>query len=192
MDQNEGARLPLRLRSNVRRAYLSMEYPNILDFEASGFGVESYPIEVGYALSCGERYCTLIKPHPSWRHWDVKAQKIHGINRDQLNDFGENVHDVCMDLNQRLSGRSLYTDGWVCDKFWLNRLFYCAGIEPQFNLHAIENIQTECQYLLWDQTRDQLLQEVELERHRASADAQFVQRLYAQTQTLCTRVAAAH
>jgi hypothetical protein len=35
--------------------------PNIIDIEASGFGVDSYPIEVGIVLSTGQKYCALIK-----------------------------------------------------------------------------------------------------------------------------------
>ena len=34
--------------------------PDIIDIEASGFGPDSYPIEIGVALSSGEKYCSLI------------------------------------------------------------------------------------------------------------------------------------
>lgn len=36
--------------------------PFILDVEASGFGCESYPIEIGLALEKENRYCSLIIP----------------------------------------------------------------------------------------------------------------------------------
>jgi hypothetical protein len=36
--------------------------PFIIDVEASGFGAESYPIEIGIALAEGSKYCALIIP----------------------------------------------------------------------------------------------------------------------------------
>lgn len=36
--------------------------PNNIDVEASGFGGESYPIEVGVALDDDTKYCALIQP----------------------------------------------------------------------------------------------------------------------------------
>ena len=43
--------------------------PLIIDVEASGFGPLSYPIEVGLALSAGEKYCSLILPAADWTHY---------------------------------------------------------------------------------------------------------------------------
>lgn len=161
-----------------------MDCPDILDFEASGFGNDSYPIEVGYSLGCGERFCMLIRPEPSWIYWDENAEGVHGISRDLLQRSGLDVVQVCDTLNRRLAGRTLYSDAWVVDKEWQNKLFTAAGMQPTFQLSAIENIQTECQYLMWDQVRKNLLSESNLERHRASSDAEFIQRVYTQTQHL--------
>ncbi len=44
--------------------------PNIIDFEASGFGPHSYPIEIGVIRSNGDRYCSLILPADDWTFWD--------------------------------------------------------------------------------------------------------------------------
>lgn len=162
-----------------------MDCPDILDFEASGFGYDSYPIEVGYSLGCGERFCMLIRPEASWIYWDESAEDVHGISRELLQRSGLGVLQVCNALNERLTGRTLYSDAWVVDKEWLNKLFAAAGIQPSFQLSAIENIQTECQYLIWDKVRNHLLSESTGERHRASSDAEFIQRVYAQTQSLC-------
>ena len=162
-----------------------MDCPDILDFEASGFGYDSYPIEVGYSLGCGERFCMLICPEPSWSYWDAAAQGVHGISRELLQRSGLRVAQVCGALNSRLAGRTLYSDAWVVDKEWLNKLFAAAGVQPTFQLSAIEHIQSECQYLMWDQVRKSLLSESDGERHRASSDAEFIQRVYAQTQYLC-------
>lgn len=163
-----------------------MDYPNIMDFEASGFGAESYPIEVGFSLSSEERYCALIQPHPSWQHWDPSAAAIHGISRELLQSVGLPVTEVCEELNRRLTGLVLYSDAWVVDKAWFNRLFETANIAPQFQLCAIEQIQSECQYLVWDKVRNRMLKESTFERHRASADAFFIQQVFWQTRTICS------
>lgn len=165
-----------------------MDCPDILDFEASGFGYHSYPIEVGYSLGCGERFCMLIRPERSWVYWDENAEEVHGISRELLQRSGLDVVQVCNTLNQRLMGRTLYSDAWVVDKQWLNKLFAAAGIQPSFQLSAIEHIQTECQYMMWDEVRNHMLSESSGERHRASSDAEFIQRVYTQTQTLCLGV----
>ena len=162
-----------------------MECPDVLDFEASGFGSDSYPIEVGYSLGCGERFCMLIRPEPGWIFWDDSAEAVHGISRELLLRSGLDVVQACHELNRRLSGRTLYSDAWVVDKEWLNKLFAAAGLQPSFQLSAIENIQSECQYFMWDKVRSSLLSESTDPRHRASSDAEFIQRVFKQTQALC-------
>lgn len=164
-----------------------MDCPNVLDFEASGFGYDSYPIEVGYSLACGERFCILIRPEPSWDYWDEGAEEVHGISRSLLLSTGSEAGYVCAELNRRLAGRTLYSDAWVVDKEWLNKLFAAAGVQPAFQLSAIENIQSECQYLMWDRVRTRLLGETSGQRHRASSDAEFIQRVFAHTQALCAK-----
>ncbi len=165
-----------------------MDCPDVMDFEASGFGVESYPIEVGFCLSTHERFCVLIKPAPKWTHWDKSAEAVHGISRKLLQDKGREASLVCEELNRRLSGRTLYSDAWVADKVWLNRLFEAGRMQPKFHLCAIENIQTECQYGVWDRVRDRLLKESTFARHRASSDAEFIQRLFMQSRDICEQI----
>lgn len=162
-----------------------MDCPDILDFEASGFGSDSYPVEVGYSLGCGERFCMLIRPEPTWLYWDKTAEAVHGISRELLLRSGLDVVQACHELNQRLNGRTLYSDAWVVDKEWLNKLFASAGLQPTFQLSAIENIQSECQYFMWDEVRRNLLSESTDPRHRASSDAEFIQRVFMQTRARC-------
>lgn len=164
-----------------------IECPDILDFEASGFGRDSYPIEVGYSLATGERFCALIRPDETWQYWDFRAEAIHGISRGLLQVRGTDVRQICRELNCRLEGRTLYSDAWVADKDWCNRLFEVAGILPSFRLSALENVQSECQYLIWDEVRQRLLQQTEMHRHRASVDAEFIQKVFRQTKLMCRR-----
>lgn len=162
-----------------------LKQPSIMDFEASGLGAHSYPIEVGYCLAGGERYCTLIRPVSSWTFWDQQAEQLHGISRQLLMDVGADVKTVARELNERLHGEVLYCDAWVVDKTWCNQIFAIAGVAPTFELHAIEHIQTECQYLCWDLMRKQAIGESQEHRHRASSDAQLIQTVYSMTRSYC-------
>ena len=160
--------------------------PNVLDFEASGFGPSSYPIEVGFVLGDGQRYCRLIQPCEAWRHWDARAEALHRISRETLTQVGLPIEQICQELNHHLAGLRVFTDAWVYDNAWLNRLYARAACQPAFELSAIEHIQSECQHLIWDQTRQTLIDaEPMSDRHRASADAELIQRVYTETQTLC-------
>ena len=60
--------------------------PTVLDVEASGFGRNSYPIEVGFVLPDGHTFCTLIRPQAHWTHWDEQAAQTHHIPRKVLQE----------------------------------------------------------------------------------------------------------
>lgn len=158
--------------------------PTILDFEASGFGYESYPIEVGLALGGGERFCTLILPLKEWQHWDDDAAKIHQISQQDLLRHGVPIVDVCLRLNQLLGEQVVYSDGWVVDKPWLNTLYQAGNMEPSFSLSPIESIQSEGQQKAWGEVKDELLETFAFDRHRASHDALLIQETYKATRHL--------
>ena len=161
--------------------------PSIIDIEASGFGNESYPIEIGVALEGGAKYCALIAPAPAWTHWDDEAEKVHHVSRDMLKSHGKNVQVVTQQLNNLLSGKVLYSDGWVVDYPWLIRLFSAAGNSMDFRVSPLELILTEAQMSIWHQTKDRVVDELKLSRHRASHDAWILQETFRQTfeQTNC-------
>lgn len=158
--------------------------PHIIDFEASGFGVDSYPIEVGVVLGNGQKYCALIKPARNWVYWDEQAERVHGLTRETLLNWGKPISLVVDELNEFLAGKTVYSDGWVVDKPWLLRLFYQCGVQPAFCLSALEMILKEAQMDIWSQTKRQVIQDLALMRHRASTDALIIQETYARTQQL--------
>lgn len=158
--------------------------PTIIDIEASGFGSLSYPIEIGVVKTNGERYCALIEPQPEWNHWSNTAQAVHGISRRLIENCGRPPREVCVELNQFLGDITAYSDAWTHDSPWLNRLFFAARINPSFHLSAIEMIATEAQLLLWDKTKKQLEQRLDIKRHRASGDAYLIQQTYLVTRRL--------
>ncbi len=155
--------------------------PAIIDIEASGFGGLSYPIEVGAVLRDGSKYCALIQPQPDWTHWDEGAEKVHRISRDILEEHGKPITEVAARLNEILRDQTAYSDGWVVDKTWLDRLFYAAGMRCEFSLSSLEMILSEPQMDIWHETKDRVLAELGQKRHRASFDALVVQQTYERT-----------
>src|SRR5438046_2516083 len=117
--------------------------PFIIDFEASGFGPHSYPIEVGLALEPGMKFCSLIAPAPDWTHWDDEAEKIHRIPRQVLLTRGKPAVAVAGTLNELLEGATVYSDGWVVDQAWLTELFGRAGMMRRFFISPLETILSE-------------------------------------------------
>lgn len=155
--------------------------PLIIDIEASGFGGTSYPIEIGIALDSGKKYCTLIAPGPDWTHWDEEAEKVHRVTRDILELYGKPMDQVTAALNELLRDQTVYSDGWVVDKPWLTTLFYAARTPMQFRVSPLEAILSESQMEQWHQTKDRVIEEMDLTRHRASYDAWIVQETYKRT-----------
>jgi hypothetical protein len=78
----------------------SKQTPIIIDVEASGFGGQSYPIEVGIAMEDGDKYCSLILPAEDWIHWDSDAEKVYRIARDILETYGKPMREVAEHLNK--------------------------------------------------------------------------------------------
>jgi hypothetical protein len=151
------------------------EAPIVLDVEASGFGRQSYPIEVGFVLANGVGFCTLIKPEPAWTHWDAEAEKLHHIPRDLALARGLPTADVARLLNTQLSGRTVYSDGWVHDYSWISVLFDAAGTAPRFRLENLRALLQEDQAEHWHDVKQQVARELGAPRHRASADARLLQ-----------------
>jgi len=155
-----------------------MEVPAIIDLEASGFGRGSYPIEVGVALPNGEIHAILIKPAPSWTHWDEQAESIHGISRDYLNENGKTVRETAIFLNDLLSGMTLYSDAWSFDSSWLGRLFDEAEIVQRFKLDTITRLLNEQELADWSDIKDRVAGELGLALHRAANDVKLLRETF--------------
>ncbi|MFN3810914.1 MAG: hypothetical protein ACK4S6_09875 [Roseateles asaccharophilus] len=152
-----------------------MEAPAVMDIEASGFGAGSYPIEVGFVAPSGGPFCSLIQPLPEWRHWDAKAEALHGISREILHSKGRSPLWVAAELNQRLAGQIVYCDGWGHDYSWLGRLFDAAELQPAFRLQDIRVLLSDAEAAQWHELTQTVRQEQQLRRHRASTDARVLQ-----------------
>ncbi len=149
--------------------------PAVIDVEASGFGPDSYPIEVGLVLPDGQRYCALIEPCAQWTHWDPAAQAQHGLSRDLLSSCGKTPRTVARELNSLVGSQTLYSDGWTVDLPWLRKLYAVAGLGMSFRVSAIEMILSESDLAHWDALKQRTAFRLGAVRHRASNDAQLIQ-----------------
>lgn len=158
-----------------------MRTPITIDFEASGFGKGSYPIEVGFSGRHGEGWCSLIRPEEDWLHWDSGAAQMHRIPRELLLERGRPVVFVADQLNNLLRGQTVYTDGWTQDYVWMSRLFDAAEKVPMFTLADMREIISPKQEALWHKTKDHIHEELAISRHRASSDARVLQLTWLRT-----------
>jgi hypothetical protein len=152
--------------------------PTVLDVEASGFGRNSYPIEVGFVLPTGHTFCTLIRPEPHWTHWDEQAAHVHHISRELISQRGLPASEVARKLNADLRGQVVYSDGWANDYSWLGVLFDVASLAPTFKLENLRRLLTEDEANQWHTVKAQISAERGPQRHRASADARLLQLTY--------------
>lgn len=158
-----------------------LNIPIVLDIEASGFGQGSYPIEIGVAMSDGGAHCYLIQPQSDWNHWEQQAENLHQITRQTLQRFGWDVRHVARQLNRFLAGKTVYSDAWGYDSAWMALLFDRAGIRQRFQVEHVAKIITQAQMSCWEATKVQVIRELGLQRHRASADARIIQTTWLRT-----------
>lgn len=152
-----------------------LQPPAIIDVEASGFGAGSYPIEIGCVLADGRSYCALIQPVAEWTHWDPAAEAMHGISREVLAQHGLPPLSVAIRLNALLHGQTVYSDAWAHDYAWLATLHEAARVPPAYRVDHLARITPEIEARRWKDIRDDVQQSLQVERHRASADARVLQ-----------------
>ena len=152
--------------------------PTVLQIEASGFGRDGHPVEVGLVQADGQAYCSLIRPAPGWTHWDPAAERLHHIALATTVAHGRDALDVATQLNERLQGQTVYCDGWAHDGIWLGMLFEAAGLCPAFRLDNLRVLLTDREAAFWAVLKQQVASEMRLQRHRASADAKILQRTF--------------
>ena len=155
--------------------------PTIIDMEASGFGPQSYPIEIGVALESGATLCYLVQPRKDWTFWDENAERVHRIPRDILEAHGRPIEEVAHDLNKNVDTETVFSDGWEVDSPWLSQLFERARVPCQFHFSALDFILSEEQMEIWHEAKDRVIAEMEIKRHRASLDALVIQETFVRT-----------
>ena len=108
-----------------------------LDFEASGLGPESYPIQVGWCDENGVGEELLIRPEPSWTDWDYNAQAIHGLTQGDLEIKGRPAAEVARRVVEVLGGQRIHSDAPGFDAAWLDVLL-SAGDYPSDAVRLVD------------------------------------------------------
>ncbi len=162
-------------------ASIGHRLPAFIDFEASGLGFQSWPIEVGWALPDGAAQSALIRPVDHWPDsgWDPAAEALHGISRQSLeqDDFALPVEVVCKRLTAALSAYEVFSDAPDWDGFWLGRLYAAIDEKPPFKLLDFSLLMPP----LDADPREELFVRADAlapRQHRAGADALHLQTLY--------------
>lgn len=160
-----------------------VKLPCFLDFEASGLGTDSFPIEVAWSLPDARIECHLICPTASWistGQWDHVAEGMHRISIASLRRDGRDPLWICEQMNAQLSGQEVFCDGLPFDAFWLQRLFEAGATAPTFSLASLQEYcfdlgLGERQYeILSDKARKQ----VGGRAHRADVDVRYLIEVY--------------
>ena len=163
--------------------------PCIGDFEASGLGPESYPIEAAWSLPNGDIRSHLIRPDASWpAYWDPNAEALHHITYEIVINDGLPAAAVAAEMNRDLAKATVYFDGEEYDRYWLTQLYAAAGLKPAFRFGdfnaLLRNIGD------WDGNRH-VVSEARaradirnLPLHRTANDVRFLQRWYIHTRDM--------
>lgn len=157
-------------------------WPCMIDFEASGLGPDSYPIEVAWSDPSGSVESHYITPARGWDAWDPDAEAVHRIPRHLLLDCGKPAHWVAQRMNAALAGQTVYADVPEMDAFWLQTLFDVPGMDPAFTLGSFWDIHPDPTGRLPWAVRTRILDTAETERggrqHEAGSDVRFLLAVY--------------
>ncbi len=148
----------------------------IIDIEASGLHIDSYPIEVAILLN-GKLYSWLIKPEYSWKYWSKTAENMHGISKEELLQKGLPARQVADELNNTLGATNglLYSDASEWDAGWLRKLYEDVGAIPYFYILPIQDLfSTDDEEKLFYENKKQILITGKYRQHRAGEDVQLI------------------
>ncbi len=117
-------------------------FPCFIDVEATGFGVDSYPIEIAWSDEAGEIHRCLIDPTPvpEWTAWGAEAEHVHGIDLERLRRNGWPPDYVATRLTEDLAGKVVYSDAPDYDRRWIGRLFTAIARPLSFQVDHIDEL----------------------------------------------------
>lgn len=165
--------------------------PSFIDFEASGLGPRSYPIEVAWSgADGGVEECWLIRPEATYgwpleEAWEVSAERVHGIPFEDLLRHGRTADWIAARMNAQLAGRTVYADGGAYDKVWCEQLFTAAGLEMAFRIDDYWELlltllpPARTRRFGWQAAlQEAAWKRVSGRRHRADTDVRYLVALY--------------
>lgn len=139
-----------------------------IDIEASGLGPRSYPIEIAWKCGLtGDKDSFLINPETgyNWTDWDSTAEDLHHIVVDELLAEGISVRQACERLNTRLEGKTVTSDAFDFDYFWIQRLYESAMMNPTFEMQGVDKVLGGGQLIQY-----RLVANAQVRKHRAMDD----------------------
>lgn len=90
-----------------------------LDFEATGLGPDSYPIEIAL-VKADAQYTDLILPKPDWEGYG--AEHIHCIPEYLIHAHGVDVECIKQRIDEFVDG-PIWVDSITMDPFWFKKLY---------------------------------------------------------------------
>ncbi len=76
--------------------------------------------------------------------WNKDSQKVHGIARKEVINYGKPAIEVANDLNSLLWGSPVYSDCTRWDQFWLEVLFKQVCVKSLFkSLDLVDELSIE-------------------------------------------------
>ena len=116
-----------------------MDYPVFMDIEASSAEDGQFPTIVSWSLPDGTLKSVLILPADEWDPWDNIDSTI---DIQHLFDQGVTPGDAAREMNDDLSGKTVFVDGLDADDILLEKLFEACGSDPDFELANLSQFDT--------------------------------------------------
>lgn len=153
-----------------------MSLPLFLDIEVSSPEEEQYPIAIAWSLPDGQLKSVLVSPDDDWEPWD-NADADTDVQ--YLMDQGMSGLDVIREMNQDLSGQTVFVDGLDDDEALIDKLFETFGDDPDFEIAPLTSLLPEPFESLLDQRR-QLAENHELDLNAAEDSVRSMLFLYSE------------
>lgn len=157
----------------------------IIDFEASGLQLGSFPIEVAWLGDNTPLQNHLIKPMQRWQNpelWHASAEQVHQLSMAHLLEHGENAIEVAAQLvnclEHRLAHQNVYSDNPSFDQRWLNLLTDETGISHSIRLQNYNDLLLDITSPEVIATAQHSVQQYQPPTHRASQDVEYLYEVY--------------
>lgn len=145
-----------------------------IDFEASGLGRDSWPIEIGISWIADNSVCveaSLIRPEADWpiSSWSAESAVVHGIALAAL-AAAPLAETVAARFTGLMSGALVLSDAPEYDQRWLDRLLSTLPTPPGITLRDFD---AAAHGVFTGPALDALYERLNLTRapHRAGPDA---------------------
>lgn len=117
-----------------------MSFPIFLDIESSTPDEGAFPTSIAWSLPDGLIKSVLICPDDDWEPWDNCDAEV---DLQHLMDQGVSGADIIRELNDDLSGQTVFVDGLDDDEALLEKLFDSFGSDPDFEIATLSQLYSD-------------------------------------------------